>query len=58
MKKISYAPVEGLPKFHGGAVGYLSYDSIKYFEPSIPEINSQDSGLNVPESVFMLTTHY
>ena len=55
MKKISYAPVEGLPKFHGGAVGYLSYDSIKYFEPSVPEINSQDSGLNVPESVFMLT---
>ena len=55
MKNISYAPVEGLPKFHGGAVGYLSYDSIKYFEPTVPEINSQDSGLNVPESVFMLT---
>ena len=55
MEKISYAPIEGLPKFHGGAVGYLSYDSIKYFEPTVPEINSQDSGLDVPESVFMLT---
>ena len=55
MKKINYAPIEGLPKFHGGAVGYLSYDSIKYFEPTVPEINSQDPGLNVPESVFMIS---
>ncbi|MHB0871214.1 MAG: anthranilate synthase component I [Chloroflexota bacterium] len=25
-------PVDGLPRFHGGAVGYLSYDLARYFE--------------------------
>ncbi|MFL2665491.1 MAG: anthranilate synthase component I [Dehalococcoidia bacterium] len=55
MKNIHYAPVDGLPKFHGGAVGYLSYDSIKYFEPTVPEINKSDQDLDVPESVFMLS---
>ena len=50
-----YATVEGLPKFHGGAVGFLSYDTIRYFDPTVPPISEENSGLNVPESVFMLT---
>ncbi len=43
--------VEGLPRFHGGMVGYLSYEVARYFEklPS-PERDS----LDLPESVFML----
>ena len=32
MSKIKYANVDGLPKFHGGLVGYLAYDVISYFE--------------------------
>jgi anthranilate synthase component 1 len=55
MSNIKYATVEGLPKFHGGAVGYLAYDTIRYFEPSVPPISDEKSGLDVPESVFMLT---
>ncbi len=55
MSSVKYATVEGLPKFHGGAVGYLSYDTIRYFEPSVPPISDEKSGLDVPESVFMLT---
>ena len=55
MEKVSYANVEGLPKFHGGAVGYLAYDTIRYFEPSVPPISDEKSGLDVPEAVFMLT---
>jgi anthranilate synthase component 1 len=55
MSKVSYATVEGLPKFHGGAVGYLAYDTIRYFEPSVPPISDEKSGLDVPESVFILT---
>ncbi len=45
--------VKGLPRFTGGAVGYLSYESVGYFEklPS-PELDT----LGLPESVFMLTT--
>ena len=29
-------PVEGMPRFTGGAVGPLSYDAISTFEPSVP----------------------
>lgn len=46
------APVEDLPPFHGGAVGYLGYDSIHYFE-NIPRTGSDD--LDLPEMVFLFT---
>ena len=34
-----YKPVADaeLPLFYGGAVGYLSYDTVRFFEPSVPE---------------------
>ena len=41
-----------LPRFMGGAVGYLSYEVARYFE-DIPHGNQ--NVLDVPESVFMLT---
>ena len=53
MDRYQVVPVSGLPRFHGGAVGYLSYDVVHYFEPRVPvpEANS----LGVPESLFMFT---
>ena len=50
MSKFKLVPVEGLPPFHGGAVGYLAYDSISYFEPRVPMMPADPQGL--PESVF------
>lgn len=44
--------VEGLPRFFGGAVGYLSYDMVRFFE-RLPDRTVDD--LNVPDSMFMLT---
>ena len=44
--------VEGLPRFFGGAVGYLSYDMVRFFE-RLPNQTVDD--LNVPDSMFMLT---
>jgi anthranilate synthase component I len=45
-------PVEGLPRFSGGAVGYLSYETASHFENlPIPELNP----LNLPEAFFMFT---
>ncbi|MDO8568382.1 MAG: hypothetical protein Q7R57_06680, partial [Dehalococcoidales bacterium] len=38
-------PVAGLPRFHGGAVGYLSYDLVRYFE-RIPR--PAGNGLGLP----------
>ncbi len=52
---IRYPAVQGLPKFDGGAVGYVAYDAIKYFEPRVPEISSEELGMGIPEAVFMLT---
>ena len=44
-------PVPGLPRFHGGGVGYLAYDTVHYFEPRVPPMPADPQGL--PESVFM-----
>jgi anthranilate synthase component I len=48
-----YKPVhvEGLPRFHGGMVGYLGYEVARYFE-KLPSPGSDTLGL--PESVMML----
>ena len=39
--------------FIGGAVGYLSYDVVRFFEPSIPAAPKDE--LELPESVFFIT---
>ena len=51
MGRYRLIPVEGLPRFHGGGVGYLAYDCIRYFEPRVPPMPADPQGL--PESVFM-----
>lgn len=45
-------PNPRLPDFFGGAVGYLSYDAVRWFEPSIPPHPRDDLG--VPDMVFMI----
>lgn len=49
-----FAPVkvEGVPEFHGGAVGYLSYDQVRFFE-KLPD-NNPDT-LELPDLYFMIT---
>lgn len=49
-----YQPVNvpGLPRFYGGAVGYLGYDMVRYFE-KLPDNNPDPMG--VPESYFLIT---
>jgi anthranilate synthase component 1 len=51
--RLKVAPVTGLPRFHGGAVGYLSYDVVRHFEPRVPAAAADTLGL--PEAVFMFT---
>ena len=45
-------PLPELPGFAGGAVGYLGYDAIRSFEPSVPAPAADD--LKVPEMLFMI----
>jgi len=44
-------PVAGLPRFHGGMVGYLSYEVARYFE-DLP--SPETDALGVPEAMLML----
>ncbi len=43
--------VPGLPRFVGGAVGYIGYDVVRYFE-RLPEMATRE--LEVPDAAFML----
>src|SRR6266705_5292698 len=42
-----------LPRFAGGAVGFLGYEAIRFFEPKVP-IAPRDE-LQLPEALFMIT---
>ncbi len=50
-KRFRLVPITGLPRFHGGMVGYLSYEVSRYFE-RLPSPDYDPLGL--PESVLML----
>ena len=43
--------IEGLPPFWGGAVGFVSYDAVRFFE-RLPEDTEND--LDVPDAIFLL----
>ena len=42
-----------LPRFTGGAVGYLSYEAVRAFEPRVP--SAAGPGLDLSDGVWMLT---
>ncbi len=50
-----YTPVEieGLPVFSGGAVGFIGYDMVRFFEPTVP--GPPDEGLGLPDLAFVIT---
>lgn len=45
-------PRPELPGFTGGAVGYLGYEAVCSFEPSVPKARKDDLG--VPEMMFLI----
>ncbi len=55
MQRYRYVPSPALAdaRFAGGAVGYLSYDIVRFFEPTVPEPPPDD--LHLPESLFVIT---
>lgn len=42
-----------LPRFVGGAVGYLAYEAVRHFEPRVPHPGPDPLGM--PEALFLLT---
>ncbi|MDD5083001.1 MAG: anthranilate synthase component I [Dehalococcoidales bacterium] len=51
LSQCKIVPVPGLPRFNGGAVGYLSYETVTRFE-ELP--SPEKDPLKLPESLFML----
>ena len=52
LNRFKIVPVSGLPRFCGGAVGYLGYETVAHFE-KLPSPASDPLGL--PESLLMFT---
>jgi anthranilate synthase component 1 len=47
------APLDSLPVFHGGWVGYFSYDTVRYVEAKLANTVNGDT-LNTPDILLML----
>jgi anthranilate synthase component 1 len=52
VRALTPAPVDGLPRFWGGAVGYLSYDVVRQIE-RLPGAPPDDLG--VPDALFLFS---
>ena len=50
LRRLTPVPVEGLPRFHGGAVGYMAYECARYYE-KLPLPESDPQGF--PEAIFL-----
>ena len=53
MAQFRRSPYAGPLPFAGGAVGYLGYDMVRFFEPTIPAPPPDE--LDLPEMLFMVT---
>ncbi len=54
MARYQFVSPPGLPRFAGGAVGFLGYEAINFFEPKVPLAQRDD--LHLPEMLFMITS--
>jgi anthranilate synthase component 1 len=50
--RFHFVPPRGLPHFTGGAVGYIGYDVVRFFEPTVPIHPLGD--LRLPEMMFVI----
>jgi anthranilate synthase component I len=52
MGRFRFVAPPDLPDFISGAVGYIAYDAVRFFEPSVP-VHPRDD-LHLPEIMFMV----
>src|SRR5881392_534151 len=53
MARYQFVARPELPRFGGGAVGFLGYEAIRFFEPKV--LPAREDDLQLPEMLFMLT---
>jgi len=51
MSRFKFTPQAGMPRFVGGLVGYLGYESVRYFEPTLKP--SMKRG-HIPDGIYLL----
>ena len=54
MARYRYVSHPELTRFSGGAVGFLGYEAIHFFEPKVPAANRDE--LQLPEMIFLITS--
>ena len=52
LERFHFVPCPDVPHFVGGAIGYIGYDVVRFFEPTVPIHHHDD--LKIPEMVFMI----
>ncbi len=52
MNRYKFAPQAGVPRFIGGLVGYLGYESVRHFEPVL---KSQMKQASIPDGIYLLS---
>ncbi len=53
MGEFTPVAVDGLPVFTGGAVGFIGYDMVRFFEPTVP--GPPEDILGLPDMAFVIT---
>jgi|SRR5690554_4207518 len=53
-KNFNVAPLQGVPRFSGGLVGYFSYDSVRYAEPTLGRAPGSDE-IQTPEILLLVS---
>src|SRR4029079_16986091 len=51
MRRFKFSPQAGVPRFIGGLVGYLGYESARHFEPTLKSKMKQTA---IPDGIYLL----
>src|SRR5215208_2097666 len=51
MSRFKFSPQAGIPRFIGGLVGYLGYESVRHFEPTLKPSMKESA---IPDGIFLL----
>ena len=52
MRRFQFNAQEGVPRFIGGLVGYLGYESVRFFEPVLK--SGMNRSNNIPDGIYLL----